>query len=187
VPFLLPLMLQVGFHLSAYQSGMLTFISTAGTMVMKTTAQPILKFFGFRRVLVANAVISCGFLAANALFTEATPHALLMVVLLVGGFFRSLQFTALNTIGYADIPAPAMSGATSFAAVGQQLSLSAGVAVGAAALEATRALHGGGALRAEDFAPAFLTVAAISLFSVFLFLRLSPTAGDELTGRAKRV
>ncbi|WP_457798553.1 MFS transporter [Methylocystis sp. S23] len=186
VPFLLPLLLQVGFNLSAYESGLLTFVAAAGAMVMKTTAQPILKRFGFRRVLVANALISSAFLLINGHFTQETPHWLIMGVLLVGGFFRSLEFTALNAICYADISKEAMSGATSFAAVGQQLSLSAGVAIGAAALEAVRALHGGGALRPEDFAPAFYVVAAISALSTTTFLRLAPNAGDELTGRGAR-
>ncbi|WP_442754632.1 MFS transporter [Methylocystis sp. JAN1] len=183
VPFLLPLLLQVGFRLSAYESGLLTFVAAAGAMVMKTTAQPILKRFGFRRVLIANALISSLFLAANAFFTQMTPHWLIMASLLVGGFFRSLEFTALNAICYADIPEGSMSNATSFAAVGQQLSLSTGVAIGAAALETIRALHGGGMLRAEDFAPAFYVVAAISTLSTTCFLRLAPDAGDELTGR----
>ncbi|WP_424361513.1 MFS transporter [Methylocystis parvus] len=183
VPFLLPLLLQVGFNLSAYESGLLTFVTAAGAMVMKTTAQPILKRFGFRRVLIANALISTAFLLANAFFTQATPHGIIMVVLLVGGFFRSLEFTALNAICYADIPQESMSNATSFAAVGQQLSLSTGVAIGAASLETIRGLHGGGALQAADFAPAFYVVAAISALSVSSFLRLAPNAGDELTGR----
>jgi EmrB/QacA subfamily drug resistance transporter len=186
VPFLLPLMLQVGFGLSAYESGFLTFISAAGAMVMKTTAQPILKRLGFRRVLIGNALVAVCFLAANGLFTPTTPHWLIMTVLLVGGFFRSLQFTALNAICYADVPRDSMSNATSFAAVGQQLSLSTGVAIGAAALETVRATHHGGALRAADFAPAFFIVAAISALSLFSFLRLAPNAGDELTGREAR-
>lgn len=182
-PFLLPLLLQAGFNLTAYQSGSLTFIAAAGAMAMKTTAQPILRRFGFRRVLIVNALISSIFLALNALFTSSTPHWLIMSVLLVGGFFRSLEFTALNAIGYAEIDREAMSRATSFSAVAQQLSLSTGVAVGAAALEAVQALHGGDALRADDFAPAFYVVAAISMLSALLFWRLAPAAGDELTGR----
>ncbi|MCC3244913.1 DHA2 family efflux MFS transporter permease subunit [Methylocystis sp. WRRC1] len=185
LPFLLPLMLQAGFNLSAYQSGLLTFVAAAGAMAMKTTAQPILKRFGFRRVLIVNAVISSIFLVVNACFTAATPHWLIMSVLLVGGFYRSLQFTALNAIGYADISQESMSNATSFTAVGQQLSLSTGVAIGAAALEASRALDGGGALRAEDFAPAFYVVATISALSAALFWRLAPDAGDELVGRTR--
>lgn len=182
-PFLLPLLLQAGFGLSAYQSGLLTFVAAAGAIAMKTTAQPILKHFGFRRVLIFNTLISSAFLAGNALFAATTPHWIIMGALLIGGFFRSLEFTALNAIAYAEIEAASMSNATSFAAVGQQLSLSTGVAIGAAALETTRALHGGGALRAEDFGIAFCVVAVLSALSVFVFLRLAPDAGDELTGR----
>ncbi|MCQ4190081.1 DHA2 family efflux MFS transporter permease subunit [Methylocystis suflitae] len=186
-PFLLPLLLQAGFGLSAYEAGLLTFISAAGAMAMKTTAQPILRIFGFRRVLIVNALISAGFLAFIATFTAATPHLFIMGMLLVGGFFRSLEFTALNAIAYADVDQDAMSRATSFASVAQQLSLSTGVAIGAAALEATRALRGGGALQAADFTPAFIVVALISMFSVMSFLPLAPNAGDDLTGRRKRV
>jgi EmrB/QacA subfamily drug resistance transporter len=183
VPFLLPLLLQVGFGLSAHESGLLTFVSVAGAMIMKTTAQPILRRFGFRRVLVWNTLIAAGFLVINALFTPQTPHWVIMAALLVGGFFRSLQFTALNALCYADVPQESMSNATSFAAVSQQLSLSTGVAIGAAALEAARGLHVDHTLRAEDFGPAFYAVALISAFSLLVFVRLAPNAGDDLTGR----
>ena len=183
-PFLIPLLLQAGFGLSAYEAGLLTFVSAAGAIAMKTTAQPILRVFGFRRVLIVNAVLCAGFLAFNATFTATTPHLLIMAALLVGGFFRSLEFTALNALAYADVDQDAMSRATSFASVAQQLSLSTGVAIGAAALEAARALRGGGALQAADFPPAFLVVAAISAIAVTQFLRLAPNAGAELVGRA---
>jgi len=182
-PFLLPLLLQVGFGLSAYEAGLLTFVSAAGAMLMKTTAQPILKMFSFRRVLIVNAFISAAFLAFNAAFSAATPHFVIMGALLVGGFFRSLEFTALNALAYADVKKDAMSRATSFASVAQQLSLSTGVAVGAAALETARAMRGGGALQAADFTPAFCVVALISLFSIASFLPLASNAGDNLTGR----
>jgi len=184
-PFLLPLLLQVGFGLSAYESGLLTFIAAAGAIAMKTTAQPILRMFGFRRVLIVNALICASFLALCATFSAATPHLLIMGALLVGGFFRSLEFTALNAIAYADVDQDAMSRATSFASVAQQLSLSTGVAIGAAALEASRALRGGGALQAADFTPAFLVVAAISTIAVTQFLRLAPNAGADLVRRGK--
>ena len=183
-PFLIPLLLQAGFGLSAYEAGLLTFVSAAGAIAMKTTAQPILRVFGFRRVLIVNAVLCAGFLAFNATFTATTPHLLIIAALLVGGFFRSLEFTALNALAYADVDQDAMSRATSFASVAQQLSLSTGVAIGAAALEAARALRGGGALQAADFPPAFLVVAAISAIAVTQFLRLAPNAGAELVGRA---
>jgi EmrB/QacA subfamily drug resistance transporter len=186
IPFLLPLMLQMGFGMTAFQSGSLTFVSAIGAIAMKTTAQPILRWLGFRRVLMLNALISVGFFFGMGFFTAATAHWVIIATLLAGGFFRSLQFTALNAIGYADIDRSDMSRATSFSSVAQQLSLSAGVAVGAAALEAVRGLHGGGALRAEDFPLAFFIVAAFAAASAFFFWRLPADAGVELTRRGER-
>jgi EmrB/QacA subfamily drug resistance transporter len=183
MPFLLPLMLQVGFGKSPFQSGLITFASAMGAMGMKMAAVTFLRHFGFRNILVANAIISAGFLATCAAFTEATPATVMVGLLLIGGFFRSLQFTSINTIAYADIPSDRVSRATSLVSVGQQLSLSAGVAVGALAVELTLHFHGGGPLSATDFPPAFLVVAVISALSVFIFAQLPPDAGAELANR----
>ncbi len=122
IPFLLPLLLQVGFGLTPFESGSLTFAAAAGSLLMKFTASTVLRWFGFRQTLVVNCLISGVFLAACALFTPSTPHWLLLLTLLTGGFFRSLQFTALNAISYADVDPPRMSRATSFASVSQQMS-----------------------------------------------------------------
>ncbi len=182
VPFLLPLMLQVGFGMTAFASGSLTFASAVGAVTMKLTASPILRRFGFRRVLGVNAVISSALLAACALFTAATPHALIIGVLLAGGFFRSLQFTSLNTLGYADIDQPQMSQATSFVAVVQQLSLAAGVAVAAMLLDTSRGIDARSQLLAQDFSRAFVAVAAVSMLSVLLYRQLARDAGAEVSG-----
>jgi EmrB/QacA subfamily drug resistance transporter len=183
IPFLLPLLFQAGFGLTPFESGSLTFVAAAGAMLMKTTASPILRTLGFRQVLVWNTSICTAFLCANALFRPSTPHLLVIAVLLAGGFFRSLQFTSLNALAFADIDNRAMSRATSFAAVAQQLSLSVGVSIGAAGLEFARSLHGGSTLVVSDFAPAFLLVAAVSATSVFMFWRLEPDAGAVVSGR----
>jgi EmrB/QacA subfamily drug resistance transporter len=103
IPFLLPLMLQLGFGLNALQSGMITFASAAGAFIMKTLAKQILAQFGFRRVMTVNALIGSAFLAASGLFTPTTPHWVMLMVLLVGGCFRSLQFTGINALSYADV------------------------------------------------------------------------------------
>ncbi len=183
IPFLLPLMLQVGFGLDALRSGLITFAAAAGAMFVKTLAPAILRRFGFRRVMVLNAVLASAFLAVNGLYTAQTPHLLMLVVLFVGGCARSVQFTCVNAIAYADLDKPDMSAATSFASVAQQLSLSLGVTFGALALEGAAALHGRTAIEAADFGPAFFVVAAISLLSVFPFRALSPEAGAEVSGR----
>jgi EmrB/QacA subfamily drug resistance transporter len=185
-PFLLPLLFQVGFGMTPFQSGSLTFVSTLGAMAMKPTAGPILKRFGFRNVLVFNALVATAFFFANCLFTATTPHLFIIAMLLAGGFFRSLQFTAINAVAYAEVDDRAMSRATSLAAVGQQLSLSVGVTLGAGALEYVRRLHGvGSALQVGDFAPAFIVVGLVSLAAVLFFARLTPDAGAEISGRKR--
>ena len=181
-PFLLPLMLQVGFGLDPLQSGLLTFSAAVGAIAMKPTAGPILRRFGYRPTLIGNAVLSAGFMAGYGLFRPDTPYALIVGLLLVGGFFRSLQFTALNTLAYADVPQREMSRATSMASMAQQLSLTVGVAVGALTLHLTQAFAGA-ELGPADFAPAFFVVAAMAGLSALIFLRLPPDAGAEMAGR----
>ena len=182
-PFLLPLMLQEGFGLSAFNSGVLTFAAGIGAISMKMLAAPILRRFGFRRVLVINAVISTLFLAAPAAFTAQTPWGVIMTVLLVGGFFRSLQFTAINSVAYADIDQRRMSRATGFISVAQQLSLSVGVSIGALAVEFMRGSDP--QIVAADFPPAFILVAILSALAIIPFLRLPPDAGAEMSGHGQ--
>ncbi len=184
LPFLLPLMLQVGFGLSALHSGLLTFASAAGAMLMKTSAVRILRTFGFRLVLVGDAVISAAFLFGYSLFRPDTPHFVIFLALLIGGFFRSLQMTSINTLGYADVPPAMLSRATSLSSMAQQLSQTAGVATAALLLHTALTLRGGTALAAPDFYPVFMAVAMISLLSVPFFLRMAPDAGAEVSGRA---
>jgi len=185
LPFLLPLMLQLGFGMNALQSGLVTFASAAGALIMKTLARRILARFGFRRVLAVNAVIGSGLLALSGFFTPATPYWLMLGILLIGGCFRSLQFTGLNALSYADVGKREMSGATSLSSVAQQLSLSLGVTIGAFALEAANAYHGGQALGAGDFWPAFVLVGLVSASSVFIMARLAPDAGAEVSGHGQ--
>jgi hypothetical protein len=107
----------------------------------------------------------------------------MVALLLIGGFFRSLQFTSINTIAYAEVDHSRVSKATALVSVAQQLAVSAGVAVGALAVETTVRLKGTGILEASDFPPAFLVVAAISALSVFIFMRLPADAGAEMANR----
>jgi EmrB/QacA subfamily drug resistance transporter len=183
VPFLMPLMLQVGFGLTPFQSGSLTFAAAAGALTMKFTAGRILKRFGFRTTLLVNGLISTGFLAVQGLFTPETPHLVILAVLLAAGFFRSLQFTALNAISYSDIVQRDMGRATSLYSVAQQLSLAMGVACAAFVLEAAQYLRGDTSLAVTDFAIAFFAVAVVSGLSIFSYLRLPADAGAEVSGR----
>ena len=182
VPFLLPLMLQLSFGLSPFQSGSITFAASAGSMLMKATAAPIIRRFGFRNVLIVNALVSSAFLAATGFFTAGTAHAVIIATLLAGGFFRSLEFTSINALAYADIQQRDMSRATSFASVAQQVSLSLGVALGALILQGARGLSGETTITQSDFALAFWIVSAISAISAVSFLRLPLGAGQEMAG-----
>lgn len=183
IPFLLPLMLQLGFKLTPFQSGSLTFAAALGALTMKFTAARIIKRFGFRTVLVCNALVSAIFLALQGLFTPETPHLVILAVLLAGGFFRSLQFTALNALSYSDISPREMANATSFYSVTQQLSLAAGVFCAASVLEIAQYLRGDLTLTVADFSFAFFAVAIISALSVFSHLKLDKDAGAEVSGR----
>jgi EmrB/QacA subfamily drug resistance transporter len=182
LPFLLPLLMQIGFGLSPFRSGLVTFASAVGAMGMKTLAARIIRTFGFRNMMTINAVVSSVFLAACALFTPATPLLLIMIILVVGGFFRSLQFTAINTVAYAQVEPARMSRATTLVSVNQQLAISAGVAVGALSVETTQALRHVHELSADDFAPAFLVVSIISAASAWLFWQMPDDAGHEISG-----
>src|SRR3974390_3255047 len=183
LPFLLPLLMQVGFGLSPFQSGLVTFASSAGAMGMKALAARIIRTFGFRNLMTVNAVVSSFFLAACALFTVTTPLLLIMIILVVGGFFPSLQFTAINTVAYAEVEPGQMSRATTLVSVNQQLAVSAGVAVGAFSVESTMLVRHMQDLDATMFAPAFLVVAVISAASSYFFWQMPRGAGDEAPGR----
>jgi EmrB/QacA subfamily drug resistance transporter len=183
LPFLLPLLLQIGFRLTPFQSGLITFTTALGSMFMKAAVARVLHRFGYRNVLIYNALISSAFLAACATFVQGMPFAGMIAILLSSGFFRSLQFTSINTIAYAEIEPAKMSRATAMVAAAQQLALSTGVAVGALVVELTLRLRHSPAMGINDFPPAFLFVALLSASAVFIFMRLPPDAGAELAGR----
>lgn len=182
IPFLLPLMLQVGFGLTPFQSGMITFSGALGALLMKFAARPLLRRFGFRQVLTFNALICSAMLGLYALFTPETPHVVIGLVLLAGGFFRSLQFTCLNASAFADVDEKSMSGATAMVAVAQQLFLSTGVALAAFILETLRAAGESGQLTPGDFSVAFLVVAGLTALAAIMHGRLPRDAGRAVSG-----
>jgi EmrB/QacA subfamily drug resistance transporter len=188
MPFLGPLMLQVGFGMTAFASGLITFAGAAGSFFMKMSTGPILRRFGYRTTFVFNAIISATFFGSCALFTPGTPALVMMALLLIGGFFRSLQFTALNSLTYADIAAPQMSAATSMSSMVQQMTNGVGIAFAAIALHLFHVWNGGGdgPLSVLDFHEAFIAIALLSLLSVFSFRRLDRNAGADVTGHCPR-
>lgn len=181
-PFLLPLMLQLGFGDSALQSGLITFTTAMGAIAIKPLAQPMLRRFGFRTTLIVNGALASAGIAVSALFEPHWPPLVLNAVLLVGGVFRSLQFTAYNTIAYGDVPRPRMSAATSLYSTIQQLTLTLGIVVASGALEAAKILRHQNSVSIGDYHLAFLLVGAIGLLAVPICMRLSKNAGAEISG-----
>ncbi|HXT82350.1 MAG TPA: MFS transporter [Acetobacteraceae bacterium] len=186
MPFLLPMMLQLGFGMSAVQSGLITFVSSVGSLLMRLCAPYFLRLLGFRNVLMWIGLLATLLLALTAAFRPGWPLALIYVVLIANGFFQSLQFMAYNTIAYADVRRTEMSAATSFYTTFQQMSLTLGIAISAAALAGSVSLTGHAHAMLPDFSAAFLFVSAISIFAPLLASRLDKAAGAELSGHRDR-
>ncbi|MGE0501643.1 MAG: MFS transporter [Rhizobiaceae bacterium] len=181
VPFLLPLMLQVGFGLTPFASGMLTFVAAFGALAMKFFAPFTLRTGGFRRVLVLASLLGASLIALNATFTEATPAGLIVAILIMAGFVRSLFFTSVNALVFADIEPAEMGQATAIAAVSQQISIALGVAIAGGVLEGAT-LFGHAATSPAAFSAAFLSIAAICALAALPFLSLSGDAGSSVSG-----
>jgi len=182
VPFLVPMLLQLGFARSASEAGLVRFATAVGALAMKPLARPILRRFGFRAALVGNALFAAAGIAVCAAFSPAWPVMAIFLLLALGGLARSLQFTALNTLAFADVPQGKLSAATSFFGTAQQLSPALGVVLATASLEASTALHGRHALLTADFSWAFVISALVVAASAPFFLRLHRDAGGEVSG-----
>jgi MFS family permease len=180
-PFLLPLALQEGLGMTAFKSGAITCASAFGGMFMRSLTSSVLRRFGFRQVLIYNAVFSGIAIAACGIFIPGTPVWLIWTIVLFGGFFPALQFTSLNSMIYADIDSRDASRATSLGSVVQQMSLGMGVTVAGIVLQITRAMHGHAHVMWTDFWPAFLVVGLFSVGSIPITRRLPHDAGEEIT------
>jgi len=183
IPFLMALLLQLGFGYSAFIAGLLTLAGAIGALTMKAVAPPILRRFGFRTVLVVNSLLVAALSACNGFLRPGMPVWLIVALLLSGGFFRSLQFTALNTFGYADVSSRQLSQASSMSTMFQQLAQSIGVALAAIVIQYTLSWNQDHALGAADLMPAFLVIGTLSLGGLFFFVPLDPRAGAEISGR----
>jgi EmrB/QacA subfamily drug resistance transporter len=186
LPFLLPLMFQLGFGLDALTSGGLVLFVFAGNLTMKAFTTVILKRFGFRTVMTGNGVLAALAIAACAGLTPHTPYLIVAVVLFLGGMFRSLQFTAINSIQFVDVEPAQLTAANTLASMLQQLMLGLGVVMGAVSLNASIALRGGVGGRPElaDFRNAILLVAVVATVGLFDSFRLPRDAGRSVSGRA---
>ena len=181
-PFLVPMLLQVGFGRSASEAGLVSFATALGALAMKPLARPLLKRFGFRQALIGASLFAAIGVALPAAFTPAWPAPLLFAVLALGGLFRSLQFTALNTLAFADVPPARLSAATSFAGTAQQLAPALGVVLATTTLEVSARLGGRHIPAEPDFTTGFLVAGLVIAASAPFFARLAPDAGEAVSG-----
>lgn len=184
LPFLLPLMFQLAFCLSAFDAGLLVLAVFAGNLAMKPFTTWVMQRWGFRPVLMINGILGVLAIAACALLDERMSWAMILFILFVGGLSRSMQFTLFNTLGFADIPKTQMSDASTLFSMFFQLSMAMGVAIGALLLRFAMNFHGNtGQAVTADFQLTFLLVAVIAGLALLDNLRLPPQAGESVLQR----
>lgn len=186
VPFLVPLLLQLGFGWSPTEAGLVALATALGAFAMKPLARPVLRRWGFRTVLIGNGLLAALGVGVGAAFSPEWPVAALFVAMALGGLFRSLQFTALNTLAFADIPRERLSASTSFYGTAQQLPPAIGIVIATTALEVSRHLAGRDALALADFTVAFMVAGLVVATAAPLALRLPRDVGSEVSGHTPR-
>jgi EmrB/QacA subfamily drug resistance transporter len=185
---LLPLLFQVGFGMNPFHSGLLMIAIFSGNLAIKPATTHIIRRWGFKPVLLVNGVINAVFLGAYAFFSPDTPIVAIIIILFIGGLTRSLHFTAVNTIAFADVPDKKMRAANTLFSTAFQLSLGMGVAVGALASRAGHWLTGQvglDAVPAMNFRIAFVLIALLSLLALVDALWLPANAGELISKRRK--
>ncbi|MDB5460651.1 MAG: drug resistance transporter, EmrB/QacA subfamily [Caulobacteraceae bacterium] len=181
-PFLLPLMFQVGFGLSPVQSGLLLLIYMAANLLMKTVTNHVIRIWGLRNVLVINGLIASAGIAACGLISPTGPLLLSGAILALAGASRSMQFTCLTMITFADVTPAQRAPAAVVSALTQQLGMGMGVAVGALMLNFSEVLRHAPRLEVFDFRVALVLAGGLSALAVFSYAGLDRDAGSEISG-----
>jgi EmrB/QacA subfamily drug resistance transporter len=183
-PLLWPLLFQVGMGMSPFVSGMLILTCAAGDVSAKSFVNPVVRRFGFRKILTANAALIAVCVAFFAVIGPGTPVFPLVLLLIVMGVFRSLTFTSVNALGYSDVAPEMMSTASTLVSTIQQLSFGIAIAFGALLLRGATFVRGHAlaAVTIDDLHLAFAAMVLISLVSAFNFWRLRPEAGVAVSG-----
>ncbi|OOB86805.1 MFS transporter [Leclercia adecarboxylata] len=186
VPFLLPLLFQVGFGMDAFHSGLLVLAVFVGNLTIKPATTPLLRGLGFKKLLLINGALNVLALLACAFLTPQTPVWVIMLVLYLGGVFRSIQFTAISTLAFADVPSPQMSYANTLFSTATQLAVGLGITLGAIGIrigELCSEMLGIDALPGISFRLAFVAIALVCLLGMFDTLRLVKDAGSAVSSK----
>ena len=182
VPFLLPLLFQVGFGLSPVRAGLLVLLLFVGNLGIKPTTSPLIRRFGFRAVLIVSVAAGAVLLAAIAGLDPGTPLPIVIVVLVLSGAARSVGFSAYNSLQFADIAPKQMADANTLSSTLQQIAVGLGVAVGALGLRLGGALTGvSGSV--GSYRIAFALLAVLMVLPLVEAARLTRSAGDEVAAR----
>ncbi|MGG2079007.1 MFS transporter [Lelliottia nimipressuralis] len=187
VPFLLPLMFQVGFGMDAFHSGLLVLAVFVGNLTIKPATTPLIRRLGFRKLLLINGALNVLSLLACAFISPQTPAWLIMLILYLGGVFRSIQFTAVSTLAFADVPSAQMSYANTLFSTATQLAVGLGITLGAIGIrigEKMGDLLGMTSVPGFSFRLAFVAIALICLVGMVDTLRLTKDAGSAVSNKA---
>jgi hypothetical protein len=183
VPFLLPLLYQIGLGYTPIQSGLLIMPQALGALSVKAVMRPVLRLFGYRAVLMANTTIIGILLAIFARIDKETPVALILLLQFCYGWFTSLQYTCMNTLVYADTNEEEVSSASSIASTMQQLSISFGVALSGmlSALFLPRVSASTSHQVTRGIHEAFLTLGGLTVVSALIFAGLKSGDGGDVS------
>ncbi|ENT2931979.1 MFS transporter [Klebsiella pneumoniae] len=188
VPFLLPLLFQVGFVMDPFHSGLLVLAVFVGNLTIKPATTPLIRWLGFRRLLLINGALNVCSLLACALLTPQTPVWAIMLILYLGGVFRSIQFTGVSTLAFADVPAAQMSDANTLFSTASQLAVGLGITLGAIGIRLGEQV--GDWLHLTElpgisFRLSFVFIALICLVGMIDSLHLAKTAGSSVSEKKK--
>jgi MFS family permease len=178
IPFLLPLFFQLGFGWNAAHAGLVVIALFAGNIGIKPATTPLMRRFGIRLVMLGSVIASAACLVGIAFLSAATPLAVILILLVLSGTFRSIGFTAYNTVAFADVPADRMTSANTLMSAVQELGAGLGVAVGAVLVRL------GGALETQPYRFAFLVLAVVLAAPVLEAIALPSEAGNVVAGRS---
>ncbi len=184
VMFLLPLMFQLGFGMSAMQAGSLTFVAAVGSLLVRLFMPAVLRRLGFRRLLVVNTPICAALVAGFSLLDATTPLWIVLGYIFVFGVFRSAQWASTGNLAYSDIAPEQLARFSALYYILWQLGVAISVGTAAAALSLLSA--GSGHAEAGDFRILFLMEGVVTLCALFAYLRLTPRDGAHVSGNEIR-
>jgi EmrB/QacA subfamily drug resistance transporter len=181
-PFLLPLMFQLGFHRTPVAAGSLLLVLFVGNLGIKPFTTPLMRHFGFRSVLLINGILIAATFFGFALLTASSPLWIELPLLLISGMARSTEFTAMNTLAFADVPSAGLVSANTLFNLAQQVTFGLGIAIAAILLRIGHFVFDNGSSSVTAFRFAFLGACLICLLGVTDFLRLERGAGASVSG-----